>query len=94
MRRKGDCWDNARMESFFHTLKTEIVNHRRCPTRWEAKADIFEYIEDEIRAGINPAPAKSKIKIGFFFVGAGFIPARVINCYQSPAEYEISKLAA
>ena len=45
MSRKGDCWDNAPMESFFHTLKTEMVNHRDYRTRGEAKADIFEYIE-------------------------------------------------
>lgn len=45
MSRKGDCWDNAPMESFFHTLKTELVHHRDYQTRWEAKADIFEYIE-------------------------------------------------
>jgi len=45
MSRKGDCWDNAAMESFFHTLKTELVHHRDYQTRWEAKADIFEYIE-------------------------------------------------
>ena len=45
MSRKGDCWDNAPMESFFHTLKTELVHHRDYRTRWEARANIFEYIE-------------------------------------------------
>ena len=42
---KGDCWDNAVAESFFHSLKTECVylNHYR--TREEAKKSIFEYIE-------------------------------------------------
>ena len=45
MSRKGDCWDNAPMESFFHTLKTELIHHRDYRTRWEAKTDIFEYIE-------------------------------------------------
>ena len=45
MSRKGDCWDNAPMESFFHTLKTEMVHHRDYRTRGEAKTDIFEYIE-------------------------------------------------
>ena len=45
MSRKGDCWDNAPMESFFHTLKTELVHHRDYQTRNQAKADIFEYIE-------------------------------------------------
>ena len=42
---KGDCWDNAAMESFFATLKTELVNHERYETREEARASIFEYIE-------------------------------------------------
>ncbi len=45
MSRKGNCWDNAPSESFFHTLKTELVYHRRYQTRQEAKQDIFEYIE-------------------------------------------------
>lgn len=45
MSRKGDCWDNAPAESFFHTLKTELVHHCRFQTREEAKQTIFEYIE-------------------------------------------------
>lgn len=42
---KGNCWDNAVSESFFHTLKTERVHHQPYQTRAEAKQDIFEYIE-------------------------------------------------
>jgi transposase InsO family protein len=45
MSRKADCYDNAPMESFFHTLKTELVHHRTYATRAEAKQDIFAYIE-------------------------------------------------
>ena len=45
MSRKGDCWDNAPMESFFATLKTELVNRERFKTREEARTKIFEYIE-------------------------------------------------
>lgn len=45
MSRKGNCWDNAVAESFFHTLKVELVYHRRYQTRKEAREDIFEYIE-------------------------------------------------
>jgi len=45
MSRKGDCYDNAVVESFFHTLKTELVHHQDYATRREAEADIFEYIE-------------------------------------------------
>ncbi len=45
MSRKGNCWDNAVSESFFHTLKTELVHHQKFRTRDEAKQVIFEYIE-------------------------------------------------
>lgn len=45
MSRKGDCWDNAVSESFFHSLKTELVHHERFKTRAEANQSIFEYIE-------------------------------------------------
>jgi transposase InsO family protein len=41
----GDCWDNAPMESFWATLKTELVNHERYATRARAAASIFEYVE-------------------------------------------------
>ncbi len=43
--RKGNCWDNAVAESFFHTLKTELVHHCNFKTREAAKYEIFEYIE-------------------------------------------------
>jgi putative transposase len=45
MSRKGNCWDNAPMESFFATLKKELVHHEEYATREQAKASIFEYIE-------------------------------------------------
>lgn len=45
MSRKANCWDNAPAESFFHTLKTELVYHCRFQTREQAKQAIFEYIE-------------------------------------------------
>jgi putative transposase len=45
MSRKKDCWDNAPMESFFHTLKTELVMFEDYQTREEARSNIFEYIE-------------------------------------------------
>ena len=45
MSRKGDCWDNAPMESFFATLKAELVYRMKFKTREEAKREIFEYIE-------------------------------------------------
>ncbi len=45
MSRKGNCWDNACVESFFRTLKVERVYHRRYVTRDEAKQDVFQWIE-------------------------------------------------
>jgi len=42
---KGNCYDNAPMESFWGTLKQELVHHRRYRTRLEAIRDITEYIE-------------------------------------------------
>jgi transposase InsO family protein len=45
MSRKGNCLDNAPMESFFGSLKTELVHRTRFATRREARAALFEYIE-------------------------------------------------
>jgi len=45
MSRRADCWDNAPMESFFASLKKELVHDEDYQTREEAKASIFEYIE-------------------------------------------------
>lgn len=45
MSRKGDCYDNAPMESFFATLKKELIHHEDYETREEARQSIFEYIE-------------------------------------------------
>lgn len=45
MSRKGDCWDNAVAESFFKTLKTELIYWEKFKTRAEAELKIFEYIE-------------------------------------------------
>ena len=45
MSRKGNCWDNAVSESFFHTLKTELIHQQTFHSRGEAKLAVFEYIE-------------------------------------------------
>ena len=45
MSRRANCWDNAPVESFFASLKRELVHDERYTTREEAKASIFEYIE-------------------------------------------------
>ena len=45
MSRKGNCWDNAPMESFFKTLKVEWVNRFRYATRAQARLDLIDWIE-------------------------------------------------
>ncbi|MCW9059840.1 MAG: integrase core domain-containing protein, partial [Gammaproteobacteria bacterium] len=57
MSRKGNPLDNAAVESFFHTLKAELVHHRLFDTDIEAVAHIVEYIEfynrDRLHSGIG-----------------------------------------
>lgn len=58
MSRKGDCWDNAAMESFFASLKKEHVYTKpRYLSRDVARADLFEYIE----GFYNPQRRHSKL---------------------------------
>lgn len=45
MSRPGNPWDDALAESFFKTLKRELMNGKGCKTRGEAKQDVFKYIE-------------------------------------------------
>jgi len=45
MSRKGNCWDNAPAESFFGTLKVELVGDRVFPSRADARTEVFEYVE-------------------------------------------------
>ncbi len=45
MSRKGNCWDNAVTESFFKTLKVELIYGNEFKTIEQAKTSIFEYIE-------------------------------------------------
>lgn len=45
MSKKGDCWDNAVAESFFATLKTELVHQEKYKTREQARLNVFDYIE-------------------------------------------------
>jgi len=45
MSRKGNCWDNAVADSFFKTMKSEMVYHHNFATRQEARLAVFEYIE-------------------------------------------------
>ena len=57
MSRKGNCWDNAPMESFFGTLKTELVHHREYPDRDTARRDLFAYIEAITIGGASTPPS-------------------------------------
>ena len=45
MSRKGNCWDNAVAESFFKSIKTELIYHHNYQTREQAELQIFKYIE-------------------------------------------------
>jgi putative transposase len=45
MSRRGNCWDNAAMESFFSTLKTERLSRKIYRTRDDLREDVFDYIE-------------------------------------------------
>ncbi len=45
MSRRGNCYDNAVAEAFFSSLKKERIRKRIYPTRAEARADVFDYIE-------------------------------------------------
>ncbi len=45
MSRSGNVWDNAAMESFFSSLKTELIARKTYRTRNQARADVFDYIE-------------------------------------------------
>ena len=65
MSRRGNCWDNACVESFFGTLKRELVYHRHCATREDATQDIFEYIKvfynrKHRRSAMTPWPSTKR----------------------------------
>jgi putative transposase len=45
MSRSGNVWDNAAMESFFSSLKSERIKRKTCRTRKQARADVFDYSE-------------------------------------------------
>ena len=56
MSRQGDVWDNAAIESFFSSLKTERVNGKVYSTRNQARADVFDYVESQpVVARLNAA---------------------------------------
>ena len=72
MSRKGNCWDNASMESFFHSLKTECVVFEDYKTRSEAKASLFDYIELFYNRKRRHSALKYKSPLAF--ENAGVVP--------------------
>jgi hypothetical protein len=67
MSRRGNCLDNAPMESFFHTLKVERVHHRLYATRDQARRDLFGYIEGfynsrRLHSALGCCQRRSKIR--------------------------------
>lgn len=46
MSQRGNCWDNAASESFFSSLKSELIRKRIYPIRSQVKSEIYEYIEE------------------------------------------------
>jgi putative transposase len=61
MSHKANCWDNAPMESFLGTLKTELIHQREYPDRDAARRDLFAYIEGYYnRQRIHSAGASSR----------------------------------
>ncbi|MAC82717.1 MAG: IS3 family transposase [Arcobacter sp.] len=71
MSRKGNCWDNAVAESFFKSLKNELVYQRTFYTKKQAKEEIFKYIEffyNRVRShsylnGLSPVEFEEKIEM-------------------------------
>jgi transposase InsO family protein len=69
MSRKGDCWDNAPTESFFNSLKNELVHGQRYRTRAQARSAVFEYIEGVLQPYSPPLNARLYL--------AASVPAKV-----------------
>ena len=74
MSRKGNCWDNAPMESCFGTLKTELVHQACYPTRDAARHDLFAYIERILQS--SAAPFRPRV----YHPRTGRAPSRLIQC--------------
>jgi putative transposase len=62
MSRKGSCWDNAVVESFFGSLKRDLVHRHAWPTRDEAAAAIHEYIEASTIVGVATRPSTTSLR--------------------------------
>src|SRR5215208_343777 len=72
MSRRGNCYDNAPMESFWGTLKRELVHQRRYSTRQQAQQEIIEYI------GISLQPSTALFPTALF-IASGICTAVLQN---------------
>jgi hypothetical protein len=93
MSRKGDCWDNAVAESFFQTLKTQLVGHIRFKTYNETERILFKYIEiyynqkrkHSANGWRTPAPSKQRWLYGHGKVSR-IAPGILAQGFQSPCQ--------
>jgi hypothetical protein len=99
MSRKANCWGNAPMESFFGTLKTELVHHRNCPDRDTARRDLFAISKAiTIVRGSTPPSATSPHSRRrqkphnpvSTFPGEGHVPGPPISTTQSTPRPSVS----
>ena len=83
MSRHGNALDNAPMESFFHTLKTELVHRRTYATHDEARRDLFAYVESwynrqRLHSGLGyRTPAEAEQKSTKHSVNTPWKPSRI-----------------
>ena len=90
MSRKRNCWDNAPMESFFGTLKTELVHHSQYPNRDAARRDLFAYIEGYYKSSAvplrdrlhHPRTGRSKIRVTRCPLFRGKVIGMQTKCYR------------
>ncbi len=90
MSRRGDCWDNTPAESFFATLKKELVHHEVYETRTEARASLFESIEacQTICPTLNPAHANlGQVHTLGRSWQLSTLPNRPLHCRATPTDF-------
>lgn len=94
MSRQGNCYDNATMESFWSTLKLEIIYRRRFTSRRQAQSDIFDYIESFYNrqrrhtslGGLSPADFEAKILLTITLFLCPFFRSRPISKREGDIE--------
>ena len=83
MSRKGDCWDNAVTESFFGTLKTELLHRRSWPTRRMAKDAVASYIE----GFYNPYRLHSSLDYNSQWCSNAFMTSKLLMRDNQPVHF-------